>query len=221
MPPSSVRQTLAFSAGAFPVDCRNQTWKQDGGTLEVMSWHIHYTTVTEDMPRFYEAFLSRFADRFNPVQYPGFLKHQCPFGPNFGSSTFECAQRTPLHGANTMPQRPSPAFRVPARRYLFSRRPDARALCAYHRGGRPVARSATCVLHPHTVCGRGVAVGTGQQGRGASLPHTQVHEPTLPRKRVSIGPAWFQLDVLKHPNTGCMHDDHSLRARWNTTLRDR
>jgi hypothetical protein len=76
-----------------------------------MSWHIHYTTVTEDMPRFYEAFLSRFADRFNPVQYPGFLKHQCPFGPNFGSSTFECAQRTPLHGANTMPQRPSPAFR--------------------------------------------------------------------------------------------------------------
>ena len=23
------------------------------------------------------------------------------------------------------------------------------------------------------------------------------------------------LDVLKHPNTGCMHDDHSQRARWD------
>ena len=37
--------------------------------------------------------------------------------------------------------------------------------------------------------------------------------------------AWAQahkgaLDVLKHPNSGCMHDDHSLRARWNSTLRD-
>lgn len=29
------------------------------------------------------------------------------------------------------------------------------------------------------------------------------------------------LDVLKHPNTGCMHDDHSVRARWNSTLRDK
>jgi len=24
------------------------------------------------------------------------------------------------------------------------------------------------------------------------------------------------LDLLKHPNTGCMHDDHSLRALWET-----
>jgi hypothetical protein len=29
------------------------------------------------------------------------------------------------------------------------------------------------------------------------------------------------MDVLKHPNTGCMHDDHSKRALWDDTLRDK
>merc|ERR1712048_943635 len=24
----------------------------------------------------------------------------------------------------------------------------------------------------------------------------------------------FHTDVLRHPNTGCMHDDHSVRAHW-------
>ena len=31
----------------------------------------------------------------------------------------------------------------------------------------------------------------------------------------------FEADVLKHANTGCMHDDHGLRAEWNSTLRDK
>ena len=30
-----------------------------------------------------------------------------------------------------------------------------------------------------------------------------------------------ELDMMKHPNTGCMHDDHSIRAEWNSTVRDK
>ena len=41
----------------------------------------------------------------------------------------------------------------------------------------------------------------------------------LPLDYIDEGWAWAQanqgyLDVLLHPNTGCMHDDHSLRADW-------
>jgi len=28
------------------------------------------------------------------------------------------------------------------------------------------------------------------------------------------------LDVIKHPNTGCMHDDHGLRRIWNGTVHE-
>lgn len=45
----------------LPTDCRNQTAKgmpgQDDGNLVVMSWHIHYNTVSSDQERFYEGFI--------------------------------------------------------------------------------------------------------------------------------------------------------------------
>jgi hypothetical protein len=88
---------------AYPTDCRNQTWEQDGGNLVVMSWHIHYNTMSSDMERFYNGFISEFGDKFNPVQYPGFEKNQCPFGPNFGDNTFKCARR--IEGATHVRRR--------------------------------------------------------------------------------------------------------------------
>ena len=41
----------------------------------------------------------------------------------------------------------------------------------------------------------------------------------VPLAHVGAAWAWARahrvfVDVLLHPNTGCMHDDHSLRARW-------
>eukprot|EP00937_MAST-01D_sp_MAST-1D-sp2_P000568 g568.t1 len=47
----------------------------------------------------------------------------------------------------------------------------------------------------------------------------------IPTAHIDDAWAWAQankgdLDVLKHPNSGCMHDDHSVRAEWNSTLRD-
>ena len=52
---------------ALPTDCRNQTWQKDGGELVVMSWHIHYNTVTSDQGRFYNAFIAQFRDLFSPT----------------------------------------------------------------------------------------------------------------------------------------------------------
>merc|ERR1712139_281516 len=71
------------------LDCRNRTSQEDGGDLIVMSWHIHYTTNTSDMPRFQKEFTDRFADLFPPQVDPAtedWVSNllQCPFGPNFG-----------------------------------------------------------------------------------------------------------------------------------------
>ena len=62
-------------------DCRNQTWSSEGGTLDVMSWHIHYTTNETEFPRFYNAFIKEFRALF-PPEVEG---NKCPFGPNFGN----------------------------------------------------------------------------------------------------------------------------------------
>mmetsp|Transcript_4673 Transcript_4673/g.13062 ORF Transcript_4673/g.13062 Transcript_4673/m.13062 type:complete len:425 (-) Transcript_4673:243-1517(-) len=41
----------------------------------------------------------------------------------------------------------------------------------------------------------------------------------IPAEHIEMAWAWaranrFHTDVLRHPNTGCMHDDHSVRALW-------
>jgi len=41
----------------------------------------------------------------------------------------------------------------------------------------------------------------------------------LPTQHIEAAWAWasanrFHTDVMRHPNTGCMHDDHSVRALW-------
>lgn len=76
---------------ALPTDCRNQTAKgmpgQDDGKLVVMSWHIHYNTVSSDQERFYDGFIEKFKQFFPPSTYAGFEMNQCPFGPNFGSNS--------------------------------------------------------------------------------------------------------------------------------------
>lgn len=146
-------------------DCRNRTWSLDGGDLVVLSWHIHYTTNTTDQPRFYAAFLERFAD----VLPPGDAR--CPFGPNFGDNSYKyvCS----LEGAD---------FETDGDRVHRGRL-----------GGSPWTTPQRAFFVPIEYIE--VAWRFAQDIRGS-------------------------LDILKHPNTGCMHDDHSVRAKWISEVSD-
>ena len=62
-------------------DCRNQTWRSRGGVLDILSWHIHYTSNSSEFPRFYQAFAKEFRALFPPTSEGD----RCPFGPNFGN----------------------------------------------------------------------------------------------------------------------------------------
>jgi len=86
----------AHNPSAYPtnLDCRNRTSRDQGGDLIVMSWHIHYTTNTSDMPRFEKEFTEKFAHLFPPSVDPNTSdwqanRLQCPFGPNFGSNAYK------------------------------------------------------------------------------------------------------------------------------------
>ena len=148
---------IGTSVGStLPTDCRNQTASQEGGKLRIMSYHIHYNTITSDQQRFYQGFISEFEQYFNPEQYPGFERNQCPFGPNFGSNAWKyvCSLEGPYQ--------------------------------------------------EHSV-----GVGAGAGGSPWSGPQRAFFIPT---QYINETWAWSQankglLDVLKHPNTGCMHDE--------------
>jgi hypothetical protein len=157
----------AHGSAPLPTDCRNNTAPEyaAGGQLRVMSYHIHYNTIAADQQRFYEGFVAQFGALFNPSTYPGFEVHQCPFGPNYGSNSFDyvCSLEGPYQ--------------------------------------------------EHSV---GVGEGPWAGPQRAFF---------IPDEHIDAAWAWAQankgvMDVLKHPNTGCMHDDHSLRANWDSTLRD-
>lgn len=67
------------------------------------------------------------------------------------------------------------------------------------------------------------SVGVNLKGSPWNMPQRAFF---VPDKWMGSTWRWAQankgtLDVLKHPNTGCMHDDHSLRAAWNSTARDK
>ena len=133
-------------------DCRNRTWDQ----VHVLSWHIHYTTNSSDMHRFYDAFVDAFSHLFCAV-----ADHTCPFGPNYGLTyDYVCSLEEPytleeqhaIYGGSPWGNNPQRAFYVPIE-HIDALWSWAQA----HRGGS---------------------------------------------------------DVLKHPNTGCMHDDHGVRAQW-------
>ena len=153
------------------TDCRNETAPEfaHGGRLRVLSWHIHYTTNTSDQPRFYEAFIARFKEYFPPST------DRCPFGPNYGSETYEyvCSLEDSYEEPWAL-----------ARAAAFERR---------RLGEEPAL--------------------------GGSPWTTPQRAFFLPLNRIEEGWAWAQenqgyLDVLLHPNTGCMHDDHGLRGQW-------
>jgi len=162
------------------TDCRNQTWApgegvepslQAFGKLNVMSWHIHYNTITNDQPQFYSTFIGNFSKYFNPEQYAGFGKNQCPFGPNYGSDTFPyvCSLEGPYQEHSV-------------------------GLGEEKLGGQPW---------------------TGPQ-RAFFIPSKHIEETWKWSQANKLG-----LDIVKHPNTGCMHDDHSKRAHWHSSLRDK
>ena len=179
LPAAALAHSFADASSSFsslPTDCRNQTAHgmpgQDDGKLEVMSWHIHYNTITSDQERFYDGFIAEFKHLFPPTTFPGFDENQCPFGPNFGSNTFEyvCSLEGPYQ--------------------------------------------------EHSV---GVSVSAEVGGSPWSGPQRAFF---IPLEHADAAWKWAQdnkgeLDVLKHPNTGCMHDDHSIRALWNSTVRDK
>lgn len=149
---------------AYPTDCRNQTWIINGGKLVPMSWHIHYTTETSDMKRFYEAFVAKFLQYF-PSTY-----HQCPFGPNWGSYEYRyvCSLESALE-----------------REFVLTR----------EKSGFPPSGGSPW----------------GSLSQRAFF---------IPVERIAETWAWAMenqddLDVFKHANTGCMHDDHGLRGNWS------
>lgn len=155
------------NAEGLPIDCRNNTWQQDGGDLVVMSWHIHYTTNTSDMDRFQKSFTERFISLF-PAENTSTSwqtnRLQCPFGPNFGSDAYKFVCSLEEDDYNTT---------------------AGRALLSVND-----------------------SPWSGPQGAFF-----------IPLEYIDEAWRWAQenrgyMDVLKHPNTGCMHDDHSVRAEW-------
>jgi len=124
-----------------------------------MSWHIHYTTNSTDMYRFYYAFAKEFAALFNP---DASVQRTCPFGPNYGLAyPYVCSLEEP--------------YTLEEQRRVYG-------------GGSP----------------------------WGNLPQRAFY---VPLQHIDSLWRWAQAqrgyaDVFKHPNTGCMHDDHGLRGEW-------
>ena len=57
---STLTKGLIFEDTILGEDFRNLTLKNEGGSLTAMSWHIHYTTDTKSMEKFYFSFRSKF-----------------------------------------------------------------------------------------------------------------------------------------------------------------
>jgi hypothetical protein len=173
----------------------------------LFSWHIHYTTNTSDQPRFYDAFIEHFQEYFPPVS----VGNQCPFGPNYGrhSYVYMCSLETApeeawaferayaferLHGAPT-----NATFSPLAFTATLPDKKEEAAVAADERSMRP-----------------SVVVGDSPWG---DLPQRSFFVPMSLSEE-----AWLwstddknqgYVDLLLHPNTGCMHDDHSLRQVWS------
>jgi len=166
--------------------CRNQTALDEGGSLVVMSWHIHYMTNATDMFRFRREFKAHFADLFPPTifnstnlpRYPSFNPNPsspswqtdrtlCPFGPNFGSNSYKyvCDQ---FAFADNVPHEDSTIAQL---------------------GDNPLPFNGTeAAFH-------------------------------IPLEYIAVVWRWAKanqqyVDLLKHPNTGCMADDHAVRGEW-------
>jgi len=162
----------AFAAVALawdlPTDCRNQTVIEDGGKLPTMSYHIHYTTASEDsqadMTTFYEAFVAKFSDKFASTK-------QCPFGPNYGAYSSD----------------------------LF----PAKTICSLEGALEfEIASGVDLKGNPW-----------GQLDQRAFFVPIELIDETWEWSKTNR----LTLDVVKHPNSGCMHDDHGLRRVWEGT----
>lgn len=151
----TVRADPPADCGGSWDDCDCRTW---GDNATVLSWHIHYTTNSTDMRRFYSEFVTAFSSLFDPN---AITTHTCPFGPNYGlayphvcslEEPYTLAEQKSIYGGSPWGDNPQRAFYIPV-----EHKDELWAWAQLHRG---------------------------------------------------------YSDVLKHPNTGCMHDDHSTRAEW-------
>jgi len=167
---AGVALVAVASAWDLPTDCRNQKVIEDGGKLPTMSYHIHYTTNKRssynDMKKFYEAFVAKFADKFSSTK-----GKQCPFGPNYGS-----------YSSDTWP---------------------SKTICSLEGALEfEIAEGVDVTGNPW---------GSLYQ-RAFFIPIEFINETWEWSKanRRSV-------DIVKHPNSGCMHDDHGLRRVWDGT----
>jgi hypothetical protein len=156
------------SAWDLPTDCRNQTVVEDGGRLPTMSYHIHYTTnksaSQKDMKTFYEAFLTKFGDKFASTK-------QCPFGPNYGA-----------YSSDTWP---------------------SKTICSLEGALEfEIAAGVDVTGNPW-----------GSLDQRAFFVPIEFIDETWEWTKANR----LTLDVVKHPNSGCMHDDHGLRRVWAGT----
>lgn len=166
--------------GEVADDCRNRTLEKYGGDIHVMSWHIHYTTNTSDMPRFERQFTEHFYSFFAPAVQASWQKSRfnCPFGANFGSNLFNH-----ICGPETF--------------HTYYDPDNATAITGRLLQSAPVE---------------------------ASHGNNPFSVPTLsffiPLEHIEETWAWAlehqgHVDLFKHPNTGCMHDDHGpVRGEW-------
>ena len=135
-------------------DCRNQTWRSEGGSLDVMSWHVHYTTNETEFSSFYHAFVKRFRSLFPPAHEGD----KCPFGPNFGNLNdrvypYVCSlEKAPENGEEVhfaMDNGESP-WTVPQRAfYVPSKHKDSAWKWAQHKDNRG---TLDIFLHANTGC---------------------------------------------------------------------
>eukprot|EP00927_Polykrikos_kofoidii_P078818 TRINITY_DN75610_c0_g1_i1.p1 TRINITY_DN75610_c0_g1~~TRINITY_DN75610_c0_g1_i1.p1 ORF type:complete len:276 (+),score=9.38 TRINITY_DN75610_c0_g1_i1:40-828(+) len=158
------RGSSAFEAtapGNYPKDCRQVTLESEGGSLHVMSWHLHYNTNTTEFPRFYRTFVDH---------WRAFLAAdvKCPWGPAAGEAEFKqiCSLDDPPTGVLSSGDSFGP-FSTPTKSFWVP----------------------------------------------AELGQKVLTWASLPEVRGS-------LDILLHPNSGCMAHDHSSFGRW-VTLEDR
>jgi len=134
-------------------------------------------------------FYYAFVDEFGSLMNPS-GDITCPFGPNYGSETYPYVC--------SLEDAPEDAWA----------RELAETFEAAHGAPPPPPAGAARAFPTAPIVG----------GSPWTTPQRAFF---LPLAMIDAAWEWAQenqgyLDLLKHPNTGCMHDDHSVRALWLT-----
>jgi len=180
-------------------DCRNETappFSADG-RLRVLSWHIHYTTNSSDQKRFYYEFIKEFQSLFPPKSQG----NHCPFGPNFGQEVV--GDKLKYNYVCSLERSYEEPWEAKLRQN-FEKKYGVPKTDKY--GDIPAGEKRES---------------RRQLGNPWHGPQRAFYVPLA-----HMEPLWEwsqqhreYVDVLLHPNTGCMHDDHTAvalggRGQW-------